>query len=412
MTSSYTIILIGFLLSEFLLETTSDLLNLGRLDGRVPDEFSGLYDSQKYQKSISYQKQGTFFQLWSRSTQFILLSSFIFWGGFNTVDQWVRALQLNSILSGVVFAAFLSALKFFTQLPFSVYHTFYLEARFGFNKTTVRTFLSDLIKGALLGGILGGLVFSGLIYFFEYSGHEGWLYSWIALSVFQLILLYLAPAVIMPLFNRFTPLAEGELKQAIEAYARTRNFKLSGIFTMDSSKRSTKGNAFFTGFGRFRKLVFFDTLLTQQTHEELVAILAHEIGHFERKHIQKSMILSILTSGAIFYSFKFFMNHPLVFEAFQMSDVSVYASLIFSGIVYGPVLRVYSVFTQSISRKHEFEADAFAKETYGKPEVLVSALKKLSVDHLSHLNPHPLKVALDYSHPPILERIKALRAHP
>ena len=406
---TYPTLLILFLLSEFILETTSDLLNLGRLDDRIPEEFIGLYDSDQYSKSIAYQKDGTLFQLFVRSTQFILLAGFIFWGGFNLIDQWARGFHLSSILTGVLFAGILSSLKLITQLPFSIYHTFYLEARYGFNKTTVQTFISDLIKGIILGGLLGGFIFSGLIYFFEYTGDQAWLYAWMALSLFQLILLYIAPAVIMPLFNRFTPLPEGGLKQAIESYAKTRNFQLSGIFTMDSSKRSTKGNAFFTGLGRFRKLVFFDTLLTQQSQEELVAILAHEIGHFERKHIQKSILLSVITSGFLFYSFKFFINHPVVFEAFSLENSSIYAGLVFTGIVYGPILRVFSIFTNMISRKHEFEADSFAEKTYGKPEVLISALKKLSVDHLSHLNPHPLKVALDYSHPPILDRIKALR---
>jgi len=409
---SATTWLILFLFSEYALEAVSDLLNLSRLDGHIPQEFSGLYDSEKYKQSIRYQKEGTAFHLWSSTLQWISLALFIGGGGLNWADQWVRSFSLSPILTGVCFAGVLSALKLLIQLPFSIYHTFYFEAKYGFNKTTVATFLGDLAKGIVVGSLLGGLVFSGLIAFFEYTGEGAWLFSWIALSLFQLLLLYLAPALIMPLFNRFTPLPEGELKEAISAYAKKRNFQLSGIFTMDGSKRSTKANAFFTGFGRFRKLVFFDTLLTQQTVEEIIAILAHEMGHFERKHIQRSILLSILTSGFIFYSLKFFINHPLLFKAFQLQTPSTYASLIFAGIVYGPILKIFSIFTQMISRKHEFEADAFARETLGQPEVLISALKKLSVHHLSHLNPHPLKVILDYSHPPILERIRALRNRP
>jgi STE24 endopeptidase len=213
----------------------------------------------------------------------------------------------------------------------------------------------------------------------------------------------------MPLFNKFSPLPEGELRSAIEAYARKRNFKLSGIFTMDSSKRSTKSNAFFTGFGKFRRLVFFDTLISKQTTEELIAVLAHEIGHFERKHIIKSMVLSIITTGIVFYTFALFLNNPDLFAAFKMESISVYASIVFVGFIYSPLLRFLSIFTQKLSRKHEFEADDFAVETYGRPELLISALKKLSVDNMSHLTPHPLKVILDYTHPPILERIKALQ---
>jgi STE24 endopeptidase len=219
----------------------------------------------------------------------------------------------------------------------------------------------------------------------------------------------LAPVFILPLFNKFSPLPAGPLKKAIEKYSKSTGFQIQGIYTMDSSKRSTKSNAFFTGFGRFRRLVLFDTLIETQSIEELTAVVAHEVGHFKLKHIFKSMAVSLVSSAALFYSFGLFLNHPKLFEAFQMTQTSTYASLIFIGILYGPVTSVLSIFTQWMSRQYEFEADAYSVKTYAQPEKLISALKKLSVDNLAHLTPHPLKVILDYSHPPVIQRIKAIQ---
>jgi STE24 endopeptidase len=268
-----------------------------------------------------------------------------------------------------------------------------------------------MLKGLVLGAALGGPILAAVIGFFLKSGSSGWLYAWIAFTVIQLLLTFLAPAVIMPLFNKFDPLPEGELKAEIERFAHKNEFALQGIFRMDSSKRSTKSNAFFTGFGRFRRLVLFDTLIEKHSRDELVAVLAHEIGHFKRKHIQKTIALSIVTTGVMFYVLGLFLNNPSLFAAFGMSQVSVYASLVFVAFLFSPVMRFLSIFTHLLSRKHEFEADEYAVETYGKPDELISALKKLSIDNMSNLTPHPLKVMLDYTHPPILQRIKALRAH-
>ncbi len=405
----YLLFILTFLIGVFFLDTLADLLNLSRLNGELPQEFQGIYDSGKYLQSLKYQRENVYFDLVHRTVDLWVSIPFILLGGFNTVDTFSRSFGLSYIPTGLIFVGTLSFLRFFIEFPFSIYSTFVLEAKFGFNKTTLKTFFQDLIKGTLIGAILGGFIFSGIVYFFENAGPHAWLFCWIAVTLFQFILLYLAPVVILPLFNKFEPLPEGLLKQAIENYAKTQKFALNGIFTMDSSKRSTKSNAFFTGFGRFRRLVLFDTLIAKQSIEELVAVLAHEIGHFKEKHIIKSLILSILTMGVIFYTFHLFINNTQLFEAFQMTHTSVYASIVFVGFLYSPLFRILSLFTQKLSRKHEFEADAYAIHTYGNPEILISALKKLSVDNLSHLTPHPLKVALDYSHPPILERIYALR---
>jgi STE24 endopeptidase len=405
----YLFFILTCLILVFSLDTLADVLNLTRLRGELPEEFQGTFDPKKYSESLLYQRDKVRFELLQKTVALLLVIPFIFLGGFNAVDEFARSFTHHPMAMGLLFVGTLSVLKFLTQLPFSIYETFFLETHYGFNKTTPVTFVMDIAKGAVLGSILGGIIFSGIVYFFQTAGPQAWLYSWLAFTTFQIVLMYLAPAVIMPLFNKFNPLPDGPLKKAIQEYAQTRNFQLSGIFTMDSSKRSTKSNAFFTGFGRFRRLVLFDTLISKHTLEELVAVLAHEIGHFERKHIVKSMVISIFTTGLLFYTFALFLNNPDLFAAFKMEHISVYASVVFVGFVCSPFLRLLSFFTQMMSRKHEFEADEFAVQTYGSPEVLISALKKLSVDNLSHLTPHPLKVALDYTHPPILERIQALR---
>jgi STE24 endopeptidase len=395
--------------SVFVLESLADVLNLGSLKGQVPEEFQGIFDPEKYRTALSYQTDLTRFDLLQRGLSFAGLAAFIWLGCFNQLDQVARGFHQGVIVTGLIFVGLLSSLRIVLHLPFSLVSTFVIEARYGFNQTTLGTFLGDLIKGTVLGSLIGGLVFSGLIYFFETAADWAWLYGWGALTVFQLLLGYLAPVIILPLFNRFEPLADGELKKAIEAYARTRKFRLSGIFTMDSSKRSSKSNAFFTGFGKLRKLVLFDTLIAKQSVEELVAVLAHEIGHFEKKHILHSMVLSIAVSGVMLFGFSLLLKNPELFSAFRMDEASIYAGLIVLGILSSPVMRILGICTSYLSRRNEFEADAFARETYGKPEVLIAALKKLSVDHLSHLTPHPLKVILEYSHPPVLQRIAALR---
>lgn len=396
----------------FLMDSCADFLNMSYLTKKLPEEFAGTYDAGKYTEYLKYQSDRVRFGGIHRALSFMVTIGFIVAGGFNAVDLFARSFSSpssGSLTSGLIFVATLGVLQLLFELPFSIYSTFFLEEKYGFNKTTPGVFLGDLFKGLILTVLLGAPLFAGIVTFFESAGTYAWLYSWIAITVLQLILLYLAPAFILPLFNRFTPLPEGELKAGIEAYSKANGFKLSGIFTMDGSKRSTKSNAFFTGFGRFRRLVLFDTLVEKQTVEELVAVFAHEVGHFKRMHILKYFIRSLFISAVGLYAFGFFMNDPELYKAFQMRQPSVYSGLVFISFLYAPFSRISSVFTQYLSRKYEFEADAFSKQTHGKPEALVSALKKLSVDNLAHLTPHPFKVALDYSHPPVMARIQALR---
>ncbi len=266
----------------------------------------------------------------------------------------------------------------------------------------------DMLKGLVLGIILGSPLLGAILWFFENGGTYAWLYCWVGVVVFGILLQFLAPILIMPLFNKFTALEDGPLKEKILAYAKQENFALKGIFTMDGSKRSAKLNAFFTGFGKFRKIVFFDTLLEKLEDDEIVAVLAHEMGHFKKKHILKMMASSVLQTGLMFFLLSLFIENRGLFSAFGMENLSVYASLVFFAFLYSPLSTLLSVFANYLSRIHEFEADLYAAKTTGKPEMLAQSLKKLSRENLSNLTPHPLMVAFSYSHPPVLARIQSL----
>ncbi len=332
---------------------------------------------------------------------------FILVGGFNVVDLAARDFGFSAIPTGLIFAGLLALLSTILSLPFSVYSTFVIEQRFGFNTTTVATFILDNLKAMLLTIVLGGPLLAAILWFFETSGSVAWLYCWIASVVFVLIVQFLAPVVIMPLFNTFVPLAEGELKEAITGYAAAQRFAIQGIYTMDGSKRSTRANAFFTGFGRFRRIVFFDTLMDKLTAGEIVAVLAHEMGHYKLKHIPITMALSILQMGLLFFILSLFLGNQGLFAAFGMENISIYASLVFFGFLYAPISTLLAIAFNAFSRRNEYQADRFAADTGAGGEALISGLKKLSVSNLSNLTPHPLHVVLNYSHPPILARIAA-----
>jgi STE24 endopeptidase len=408
--NGYLIFILALIAVSYALDMIADGLNTSQMSPELPEEFRGIYDAEKYGTAIRYQKDSFRFEAVTKTFWLIVGTAFILIGGFQMADLFARSFNFGEIGTGLIFIGSLSLLRTIVGMPFSIYDTFVLEQKYGFNRTTPKVFIADLFKGLLLSAVLGGPILAAVIWFFVKSGSSGWLYAWIAFSVIQLFLMFLAPAVIMPLFNKFDPLPEGELKEEIERFAQKQNFKLQGIFKMDSSRRSTKSNAFFTGFGKFRRLVLFDTLIEKHSRDELVAVLAHEIGHFKRKHIQKMIVLSIVTTGVMFFVLGLFLNNPELFAAFGMNHLSVYASLVFVAFLFSPVMRFLSVFTHLLSRKHEFEADQYAVETYGKSDELISALKKLSIDNMSNLTPHPLKVMLDYTHPPILQRIEALRA--
>lgn len=405
----YAIIILATLIADFTLSFISDLLNLKHLSGDLPAEFEGVYDAEKYKKSQDYTRVNT--QFGFITSTFSLIITLIFWfiGGFNQLDLWVRSWNLAFIWTGLSYVGILMFARFLITLPFSVYSTFVIEERFGFNKTTPLTFILDIIKALTLSIVIGGPVFAAVLAFFKYTGTWAWLYCWIVTSVFTLILQYIAPTWIMPLFNKFIPLEDGELKETILNYANKVNYSLSGIFVMDGSRRSSKSNAFFTGFGKNKRIALFDTLIEKHTVQELLTILAHEIGHYKKKHIKIGMIISILHMGVVFVLLSLFLTQKGLFDAFFMENMSIYAGFLFFGMLYSPVEMLLSIVMSIISRKHEYQADRFAIVTTELSGPFIDALKKLSMHNLSNLRPHPFYVFLNYSHPPVLKRIQAIR---
>jgi len=407
----YLIAVLTFILISFFLNLIVERINLGCIQTSLPEEFRDSYDAEKYKKAQMYLRETTGFSLLTDTLTTTVTVFFILLGGFNLFDTAARSFGLGSILTGLIYIGLLLAASGMLSLPFSVYATFVIEAKYGFNRATVKTFIGDSIKICLLSVILGGPLLGLVLWFFEQAGDFAWLYCWGALCIFQLFLLFAAPVIIMPLFNKFTPMPEGALKDEISSYARTQNFKIKGVFTMDGSKRSSKSNAFFSGIGRFRRVVLFDTLIEKHSLPELLAIVAHEIGHYKKKHILKHLCMSLAASALMFAILSVFMKNPHLFAAFKMEHVSIYASLVFFGFLYAPLDMLLSIAGNALSRRNEYEADRFAADTTGMPEAMISALKKLSVDNLSNLTPHPLKVVLSYSHPPVLARIQSLRQH-
>ncbi len=406
----YMIIILAALVVDFTLKIVTEVLNLNALRDTLPQEFVGVYDADTYKKSQNYTLVNTRFGFIASTAGLVVTLVFWFTGGFNWLDSIVRSWTGVPVWTGLIYIGILLFLKTLMSLPFSIYRTFVIEERFGFNKTTPATFVKDLVKSLLLTAVIGGPLLGGVLLFFEFAGPPAWLYCWVATTVFTLIIRYVAPTWIMPLFNKFTPIESGELKNAIFKYAESVKFSLQGVFVMDGSRRSSKSNAFFTGFGRNKRIALFDTLIEKHTVGELVAVLAHEIGHYKKKHIILSMIISIAHMGVMFYLISIFISHEGLFSAFYMDQMSVYSGLVFFGMLFAPIEMVLSVFMSVFSRRNEYQADRFAVETTKKSDDMISALKKLSVHNLSNLTPHPLYVFLNYSHPPVLKRIEAIRA--
>lgn len=404
----YLLIILVILIGKYILDLIIEVLNLRHVNPELPTEFSDCYEAERYSCSQQYLKETTRLSIIADSLLTPLIVVFILLGGFNLVDMIARGAAEAEIWRGLIFAGILFLASSLINIPFSVYRIFIIEERYGFNRTTVKTFVFDLFKGWGLAVLIGGIVFAVIIWFFTIAGSAAWLLCWGAVTAFQLFLLFIAPVTIMPLFNKFTLLKEGELKFKIEEYARKEDFKIKGVFTMDASRRSTKSNAYFTGFGRFRRIVLFDTLIKHHTVDELLSILAHEVGHYKKQHIMKNVLISVLSTGLMFFILSIFINNRDLFDAFRMSHTSIYASLFFFAFLYGPVDMIVSVMGNFLSRRFEYEADDYSARTYGQPGSMIAGLKKLSVDNLSNLTPHPLKVFFAYSHPPVLERIRAL----
>ncbi len=408
MLNIYAAVILTTLALDYLLGLISSHLNLRSLNERLPDEFEGLYDAEAYSKSQQYTRDSTRFGRVSSTFQLLLLLGFWFLGGFNALDLWVRTLGWGEIPSGLAYIGILALAAGAASLPFSIYDTFVLEERYGFNKTTAAVFVSDLIKGVGLAVLLGGALLAAVLAFFQYAGQAAWLYCWAASTLWTLFMHFITPTWIMPLFNKFETLEEGELRDSLLAYAKKVRFPLRNVYVLDGSRRSSRANAFFMGFGRSKRVALYDTLIEQQSVPETVAVLAHEIGHYKKHHIAQSIVISIIHMGVLFWLLSIFISHPGLFEAFGMQHQSLYAGLLFFGLLYSPIELLLSTVLQVFSRRNEYEADRFACQT-SSADHLVSGLKKLARENLDNLTPHPLHVFLHYSHPPMLQRIQRIR---
>jgi STE24 endopeptidase len=373
----------------------------------MPPEAAGIYDEEKYAKWLAYDKANGRIGSVSSSISIVISLAMLVMGWFGSIDSWLRQYVEHDIVLALAFFGVLGLGSSILSLPFRIYSTFVIEEKFGFNKTTVKTFIIDMIKGALLSAAIGLPLGALIIWFYYELGDYFWITAWVVMTIFSLFMTMFAASWIMPLFNKFTPLEEGELRTAIEAYCNKVGFKLTNLFVMDGSKRSGKSNAFFSGLGPKKKIVLYDTLIEQMTTEEIVAVLAHEIGHYKKQHTRQSLILSIVQSGIMLFLLGLFLRIPEFSQALGAKQASFHVGIIAFGIMFSPISTLIGIGMNILSRKNEFEADAYARDTYdGKP--LASGLKKLTAENLGNLKPHPYLVFVSYSHPPVLQRLERL----
>jgi STE24 endopeptidase len=390
------------------LELITALLNLAQFRKPLPPSIRALYDPEKLERCQDYHRQSTTLDVLRDTASVVLLIVFWWSGGFVWLHQTVSNLGWSSVSSGVLTLLALFAVQSLLALPFDLWSTFRIESAFGFNRTTVRTFISDRIKGALLGLLLGTPLLALILWFFETQRWAA-LYAWTTLTLFSLLMAWISPRFIMPLFLKFEPLPDGPLKKAIFTLAERLHFPIAEVSLVDGSRRSSKANAFFAGFGKTKRIALFDTLVANHTEDEVLAVLAHEIGHNKRRHIPKTMLIGLLESALLFGCLHFALNSPALFAAFGLTSQPIALGLVFFSIVYKPVSFLLTLGSSQLSRQHEFEADAYAREAMGGHAPLTAALTRLSSDHLAHPQPHPLAVRLYYSHPPLVERLGALQ---
>jgi STE24 endopeptidase len=392
----------------YLLDTVANRLNLRALKPELPGEFAGVYDAEEYRRFLNYTAVRAKFERLGATWDLAILFTFWLAGGYDWLDRVVRSAHLGMIATGLLFLGGLYLGNWLLNLPLEIYDTFRIEERFGFNKTTPGVFVADQMKSLLLSAILGGALLSIVLSILQHGGANAWLYAWGMASVLLIAMVYAAPALILPLFNKMTPLEDGDLRRAIMACAERLGFPLAEISVMDGSRRSTKANAFFTGIGGTKRVVLYDTLVKNHTTDELVAVLAHEIGHFKLRHIIQHIVGAIVNIGIFLFLAQWLIRWPGLYAAFGVGQPSIYAGLALFLVLYGPLSRLLGIVRSAQSRKHEFAADRFAAESTGLPRALGDALKKLSRNNLGNLAPHWLHVVLYHSHPPVLDRVRAL----
>jgi STE24 endopeptidase len=408
MSQQLFLVILVIIVFDYLFERILDYLNTTRWSNQIPEELKGIYNEEEYRKSQDYKKANHRFGMMTSTFSFLLIVLMFLFSGFAFVDNLVAGYTTHTIFSALLFFGIIGFFSDLLSTPFDVYDTFVIEERFGFNKTTVKTYLLDKVKGLLLAAILGGGLIALIIFIWQKTGDYFWLIAWGVITLISLFFTMFYSNIIVPLFNKQTPLEEGELKSAIEEFSAKAGFQLKNIFVIDGSKRSTKANAYFTGIGPKKRIVLYDTLIADLTTTEIVAVLAHEIGHYKKKHVVSGLVSGIVQTGIMLYLFSLMVSSPALSEALGVSVPKFHIGLIAFGILYSPVSFFIGMGMNVLSRKHEYEADAYAA-SYGCAEDLGNALKKMSVKSLSNLTPHPLYVFFHYSHPTLLQRLNHLK---
>ena len=393
---------------SFVIDQILDYLNAKHFNDPLPSELLDVFDEEEYKKSQRYKKERYKFGILTSAISLIATLLFFYLDGFAYVDNLSRAFSSNEIIIALVFFGVIMIASDILSTPFSYYSTFVIEEKYGFNKTTHKTFFLDKLKGWIMGAIIGGILLAAIIWFYQSAGKNFWLYAWGIITVFTVFMNLFYARLIVPLFNKQTPLDEGTLRSQIEIYASKVGFTLDKIFVIDGSKRSTKANAYFSGFGSEKRVTLYDTLIKDLNEEEIVAVLAHEIGHYKRNHIIFNLFAAIVTTGFTLWLLSLFIGNPLLSEALNVSQPSFHIGLIAFGVLYSPISGITSLLMNYLSRRFEYQADNFAKHTYAVLP-LISGLKKLSKNSLSNLTPHPLYVFAHYSHPTLLQRFRNLK---
>ena len=401
-------LLIGILLLDFIIDSWLDYLNAKHYDDAIPLELQDVYTEDEYIKSQAYKKANNRFSGWSSLFSLVITVSFFFFEGFYFVDNYVRKFTENEIIVSLLFFGIIMIGNDVLSTPFSYYHTFVIEEKFGFNKSTKKLFWLDKIKGWLLTVIIGGLILALISWFYQKTGNYFWIYTWMFVAIFSIFITMFYSSLIVPLFNKQTPLENGDLKNEIQKFATKVGFELDNIFVIDGSKRSTKANAYFSGFGSKKRIVLYDTLINDLEIDEIVSVLAHEIGHYKKKHVFINMILSIVLTGFTLYLLSLFIGSSLLSEALSISKPNFHIGLITFGVLYSPISSITGLLMNYLSRKFEYQADNYAKENYSAA-ALISSLKKMSKNSLSNLTPHGYYVNYHYSHPTLLQRVLALK---
>ena len=401
-------IIIAILAINFIKDKILDAINAKHYNDPIPEELKDVYDTEEYKKSQAYKATNYRFGIWSSLFSLVLTLAFLFLDGFEYVDNIARNYSDNPIVIALIFFGIIMIASDIITSPFAYYKTFVIEERFGFNKTTKKTFILDKLKGLLMMAIIGGGIMALIVWFYQLTGNQFWLYAWGIVTAFTFFMNLFYSRLIVPLFNKQTPLEAGELRNKISDYAKSVGFSLNKIFIIDGSKRSTKANAYFSGFGSEKRVTLYDTLVNDLEDEEIVAVLAHEVGHYKRKHIIFNLVMSILLTGLTLYILSIFISNPLLSNAIGVEIPGFHVGLVAFGLLYAPISEVTSLIMNYVSRVFEYQADDYAKTTY-KAEPLISSLKKLSKNSLSNLTPHKAYVFMHYSHPTLLDRVRNLR---